>query len=219
MNHNTSIFQKTGLERGNLGSADLGFIPVDPGTVVSAGKTLYDAVSGLFGGGHKHPETPSQYNQAPNDQVSFFVNHNYEGTYISVPSGGTVLNMKSRGINDMISSIKIPKGMKVTVYGDANFSGRQTTFTTDQADLKGTPFQDMISSIRVSGQAINPAPATTGGPAPGTQSGTALQTTGKTPAGVAIANKGFNAEPWLIGGGILTAAGLTIYAISKRRKK
>jgi hypothetical protein len=60
--------------------------------------------------------------------------------------------------DDCISSIRIPAGLKVTVYEDPRFRGASVTFTTDVADLDdvkgpcGGDFDDCISSIRVSRQ-------------------------------------------------------------------
>ena len=48
--------------------------------------------------------------------------------------------------NDVISSMKIPAGKKVTVYSDVNFGGQEKTFTADTPYV-GDDFNDRISSI------------------------------------------------------------------------
>ena len=60
--------------------------------------------------------------------------------------------------DDCISSIRVPQGLRVTVYEDPHSRGASVTFTADVADLDdvkgpcGGDFDDCISSIRVSRQ-------------------------------------------------------------------
>ena len=60
--------------------------------------------------------------------------------------------------DDCISSIRVPQGLRVTVYEDPHYRGASVTFTADVADLDdvkgpcGDDFDDCISSIRVSRQ-------------------------------------------------------------------
>ena len=60
--------------------------------------------------------------------------------------------------DDCISSIRVPPGLRVTVYEDPRFRGASVTFTSDVADLDdvkgpcGDDFDDCISSIRISRQ-------------------------------------------------------------------
>ena len=48
--------------------------------------------------------------------------------------------------NDIISSLKIPSGMKVTFYSDVNFGGESKTFTADTPYV-GDDFNDKTSSL------------------------------------------------------------------------
>lgn len=48
--------------------------------------------------------------------------------------------------NDTISSVKVPVGLKVTLYSDTQFSGQSKTFTTDTPYV-GDDFNDLTSSI------------------------------------------------------------------------
>jgi len=50
--------------------------------------------------------------------------------------------------NDAISSIRVPKGMKVTLFEHGGFQGRRKTFTKD-ANYLGDDFNDLVSSIIV----------------------------------------------------------------------
>ncbi len=50
--------------------------------------------------------------------------------------------------NDAISSMKVPKGLKVTLFEHGGFQGRRKTFTKD-APYLGDDFNDMASSIIV----------------------------------------------------------------------
>lgn len=50
--------------------------------------------------------------------------------------------------NDTISSLKVPPGMKVTLYFDIHFQGKSTTFTQDTPYV-GDEFNDQTSSILV----------------------------------------------------------------------
>lgn len=48
--------------------------------------------------------------------------------------------------NDIISSLKIPAGMKVTFYSDLNFGGESKTFTADTPYV-ADDFNDKTSSL------------------------------------------------------------------------
>jgi len=70
-------------------------------------------------------------------------------------TGGLLGKLK---FDDCISSIRVPPGLRVTVYEDPHYRGASATFTSDVADLDdvkgpcGGDFDDCISSIRVSRQ-------------------------------------------------------------------
>lgn len=50
--------------------------------------------------------------------------------------------------NDTISSLRVPDGMKVTLYSDTHFQGKSKTFTQD-IPYVGNDFNDITSSIKV----------------------------------------------------------------------
>jgi hypothetical protein len=65
-------------------------------------------------------------------------------------------NMASLGIpNDSLSSLKVKKGLKVTLYEHESFCGRSKTFTADAAWV-GDDFNDITSSIEVEELASTP---------------------------------------------------------------
>ena len=51
--------------------------------------------------------------------------------------------------NDTISSLKVPAGMKVTLYSETHFQGKSMTFTQDTPYV-GDDFDDQTSSLSVS---------------------------------------------------------------------
>jgi hypothetical protein len=63
--------------------------------------------------------------------------------------------------NDNLSSIKVPNGMKVTLYEHGGFKGRSISFTSDarSAMLKSKKFNDLTSSILVEESIVDPKPA------------------------------------------------------------
>lgn len=63
---------------------------------------------------------------------------------------GTVVenNEKLSSFNDQLSSLKVPNGMKVTLYEHAGFSGRSKSFNEDTPWV-GDDFNDITSSIKV----------------------------------------------------------------------
>jgi hypothetical protein len=86
--------------------------------------------------------------------------HNGEGIqYMDMtPRAGTSFWQQAGGVlgindgacvrNDEISSIRVPKGLKVICWENANYSGRVTVFTEDCANV-GPIWNDIISSFRV----------------------------------------------------------------------
>lgn len=124
-------------------------------SAIGIGKTLGigSPLDWFGGGGEKWKGEPQNYSSAPDNAVSFFEHSEYRGRYKSFQSGQSVSNLKSRNFNDLISSIKIPRGMQVTVYEDANFQGASRTLQSD-TDFNDKSFNDRISSFRVSGTPV-----------------------------------------------------------------
>src|SRR5512136_819865 len=79
-------------------------------------------------------------------------------------------NMASLGIpNDSLSSLKVEKGLKVTLF-EHEFTGRSRTFTEDTAWV-GDDFNDITSSVKVEDIAPPPPPASKQFQVPGTAEG------------------------------------------------
>ncbi|WP_242913943.1 beta/gamma crystallin-related protein [Brevundimonas pishanensis] len=66
---------------------------------------------------------------------------------------GAVSNLRSAGMNDAISSIRLPRGSgSWVVCSDADFRGRCETISSDVSDLNRLRMNDSISSIRPAGR-------------------------------------------------------------------
>lgn len=85
------------------------------------------------------------YPPSPGNQVIVYDDSQYQGLAQSLNVGqydwGQIRN-------DTISSLRVPPGMKVTLYEHTRFSGRSKTFTQD-APYVGDDFNDLASSIIV----------------------------------------------------------------------
>jgi hypothetical protein len=86
-----------------------------------------------------------EYSNAPANQVIIYDDVSYFG-------GSQVLEIGSydwgQFKNDTISSLRVPGGIKVTVFNEVHFSGSSKTFTGDTSYV-GDDFNDKISSIIV----------------------------------------------------------------------
>ncbi|CNE84961.1 N-acetyltransferase GCN5 [Yersinia nurmii] len=83
-------------------------------------------------------------------EICFYKNDNFNGESICAYQGEMEKEL-SDIFNDQISSIKIPKGMKVTIYQDSSFSGKEQTLTQDTNidELKSLNLHDSISSFKI----------------------------------------------------------------------
>lgn len=79
--------------------------------------------------------------------ASIFKDANYGGErrYLSV--GDYDVARITLG-NDQVSSLKVPEGLKVTLYEHEKFGGRSKSFTSD-TPFVGDDFNDLTSSIKV----------------------------------------------------------------------
>ena len=79
-------------------------------------------------------------------KVAIYQDFNYEGASQELSEGS--YDIKSLTIGDKaLSSLKVPKGMKVTLYEDAGFTGKFKILTQDNPALED--FNDATSSIKV----------------------------------------------------------------------
>ncbi len=91
------------------------------------------------------------------DKITLYEDCNYRGRSHQLGPGRYYDNQLGIG-NDRLSAIRIPDGMKVTVYMDNNFRGASVTFDGDVSCMPAQ-YNDKVSSIRVehtrSGQNYN----------------------------------------------------------------
>jgi hypothetical protein len=85
-------------------------------------------------------------------QAQVFQNCSYAGWSASfgIGSYNTAAILANGGINNDASSLKIPAGLKVTLYDGDHFTGDSLVLTADASCLKNNSFNDKASSFRVS---------------------------------------------------------------------
>ena len=82
-----------------------------------------------------------------NKSAIIYEHANYQGRSQEIGPGSYLLKDLKIG-NDILSSLKVPQGIKVTLYEHENFRGREKSFTEDTAYV-GNDFNDITSSILV----------------------------------------------------------------------
>lgn len=87
--------------------------------------------------------------------VTVFTDCDYKGGSETYPVGSYLWSASDRVPNDTISSIRVPNGMKVTVYEHGSFTGASKTFTADVPCLTNI-FDNTISSLKVEGPVAQP---------------------------------------------------------------
>lgn len=88
--------------------------------------------------------------------ASIYNDLNYAGTSLSLPEGSHSLNqLKIYGFADnSLTSLKVTKGYKATIYVDDNFKGSSKSFTSD-VNWIGDDWNDKTSSIKIEAQGIS----------------------------------------------------------------
>jgi hypothetical protein len=81
------------------------------------------------------------------NNIGLYENCNYSGKKYFL-SAGSYSKYQMKIENDMLSSMQIPNGMRVTIYEHDNFKGSSSTYTSDIACLPGT-WNDNTSSLVV----------------------------------------------------------------------
>lgn len=84
---------------------------------------------------------------APASGCTVFENSNFGGRSRSFGEGSHDIN--TTDFNDIISSIKIATGWKVTLYEHFKFTGRSIVLTADSRDLSSANFSKIASSLKV----------------------------------------------------------------------
>ncbi|CNE76707.1 beta-gamma-crystallin [Yersinia similis] len=88
---------------------------------------------------------------ADEPKVCFYMDDNYNGESLCATQGNSVADIPDQW-NDRISSISVPHGLIVTVYGDINFAGASRTFEADVdlvSDKSLMYLNDNISSFEI----------------------------------------------------------------------
>jgi Dyp-type peroxidase family len=101
-------------------------------------------------------------NQIPTGEVIVYEDSEYQGSTQNLDIGRYDFGQIQ---DDSISSLRVPAGIKVTLYSDPGFSGASKTFTQDTPYV-GDDFNDQTSSIIVS-LISQPSPDETAAPTPG----------------------------------------------------
>ncbi|MFT3827177.1 MAG: heparin lyase I family protein [Chitinophagaceae bacterium] len=85
-------------------------------------------------------------------QVSLFKNCSYGGWEAQFGIGSyTLADIITRGgLDNDASSLKVPAGLKVTIYENDNFGGASKVYTADKSCLTSDSFNDKVSSLVVS---------------------------------------------------------------------
>jgi hypothetical protein len=90
----------------------------------------------------------------PTTGVTFYQDINYTGTATSTIAKGnyTLSQLQALGfVNDWASSVKIPTGWTVTMYGDDNFTGTSWTLTSNTTNFTtlSPNANDLVSSVKI----------------------------------------------------------------------
>ena len=82
-------------------------------------------------------------------KVIIYQDGRYQGASQELGEGSYDIESLAMGIgNDQLSSLKVPKGIKVTLYEHGGFAGRSKSFTEDTPWV-GDDFNDVTSSIKI----------------------------------------------------------------------
>jgi hypothetical protein len=103
---------------------------------------------GGSGSSSNYPSYPSNSGSS-GDKVRVYDQCNFGGASGALPSGRYKSGYLLVG-NDRISSLRIPRGFRVTVYENDDFNGYSRTFTGDQYCLDGQ-WNNVISSMVIEG--------------------------------------------------------------------
>jgi hypothetical protein len=127
-----------------------------------------DIISSIYIQGRQPPPPPPP--SGPGDQqICFYTDAYFQGTSFCMNAWDRpIYDLRQMGLNDQISSIRIPYGVTVTVFQDINFQGQRRDYTSDVYNLSGD-FNDIISSIYLQGSQPPPPPPPPPGPGPDDQ--------------------------------------------------
>lgn len=98
------------------------------------------------GSGPGWPGGPGNGGGWSNSSITVFRDSNYRGR--SMTFNEEVPNLRSSGLNDAISSLRLSRGGSWEVCEDANFRGQCRVISGDMRDLNSYGLNDRISSLR-----------------------------------------------------------------------
>lgn len=82
--------------------------------------------------------------------ITVYEHCNYEGRSLQIGIGVTSYDyLNGLAFNDIISSVRVPQGLRVILYEHAQGQGRQLTLFNDTPCLVNQNFNDITSSINV----------------------------------------------------------------------
>lgn len=139
-------------------------IPTTAIALLASGAVLVSASTAL-----------AQFGSAPlpRDGACFYEDANYRGSHFCADTGEELSSLPS-GANDRVSSIRILGRAAVTVFEDPRFQGTSRQIESDIRDLKIEEFNDVISSVQVSGRSFGGARRSGNGPRFGSQNPEAI---------------------------------------------
>jgi len=131
-----------GTQRYYARTLDADFCDPKWGAYGADATTITNYVSGL--------RIASSYREAAH-QVTLYQNVNYGGWNASLSIGDyTSAQLVALGFtNDDASSIRVPVGLKATIYENNNFGGTSAVVTSDNSNLGTISFNDKISSVKI----------------------------------------------------------------------
>ena len=83
---------------------------------------------------------------APRFSITLYEHKNFEGRAVTFT--GAAKNLKSTGLNDRMSSVKLVLGQKWLLCKNKNFNGGCIVVDRDVPDLEALGFNDTISSLK-----------------------------------------------------------------------
>jgi hypothetical protein len=121
------------------GKNDWYYTTADPITLESAQEQNIRIGGGTATFGEKYTEPMAE----------FYEHCDYNGNKVSLGIGEWNWSENVGIRNDSLSSVKVPLGLKVILYYDANYQGGSVELTKDTPCLTSTGINDLTSSIRI----------------------------------------------------------------------
>jgi hypothetical protein len=133
-----------------------------PVTVTEDAYKRFLVAKGFGETGQSFSMVVAEYNAPPNSKVITLYQDNFSGASKNLTAGRFESYEFGAIDNDQVSSVKIPKGMKVTLYQNSGYSGKSIVLTKDASSdfLTTNHFNNTASSILVEEEPEVVAPST-----------------------------------------------------------